>query len=332
MSDAFSTDGYFAARDSVALSAHTGRVRIELTGPDRAKVLHNLTTNDIKRLAPGRGCEAFLTSGQGRTLAFLLVHAEADRLLVRSDLGANDAILGHLAKYALFEDATATDISAGTGEWHLCGPMAEEAVRSLGLPTPEGDLSIAAGSYEGSELRVIRDSPTGRPGLTILRLAGESPQFVLGLRRAVEARGGSLMNVGSFEALRIEAGTPASGRDVTPANLPQEVDRDARAISFVKGCYLGQETVARLDAMGHVNKILVGAVADTEAVPPPGATLRADDKEVGTVTSSSYSPGWSRGVVLGYARVAHARPGSRLVAIWDGGEVGLTVHARPMLS
>ena len=108
---------YDAAIRSVAMIGRTDRVRIELTGPDRVKVLNNLTTNDIKRLAPGRGCEAFLTSGQGRTLALLQVHAEEDRLLLRADPGTAGAILGHLGKYGLFEDATpSVDVSASSGE------------------------------------------------------------------------------------------------------------------------------------------------------------------------------------------------------------------------
>ncbi len=98
----------------------------------------------------------------------------------------------------------------------------------------------------------------------------------------------------------------------------------------MKGCYLGQETVARLDAMGHVNKILVGAVAESDVVPPPGATLEADGKAVGTVTSSGFSPGWSRGVILGYVKTYHASPGSALVVSWDGGTTRTVVHAWPM--
>ncbi len=322
---------YAAARNSVALAGRSDRVRLELAGPDRIKVLQNLTTNDIKRLVPGRGCEAFLTNGQGKTLGFLLVHAEDDRLLLRADPGTAEAILGHLAKYGVFEDATPSDISAETGEWHLVGPAADDVARSLGLPIPDGDLGIARGRHEGVEVRVIREAPTGLPGLTILGPGGEGPGFPRAIRTGIDERGGAPLVHEAFEALRIEAGTPVFGLDVTSVNLPQEVNRDDRAISFVKGCYLGQETVARLDAMGHVNKILLGAVADSEAVPSPGATLRADGKDVGVVTSSAYSPGWSRGVVLGSARVAHAKPGSRLVATWDGGEVALTVHAWPMV-
>ncbi len=319
-------DRHDAAVRKAALVGRSDRVRIELTGPDRAKVLHNLTTNDIKRLTPGRGCEAFLTSGQGRTLAFLLVHAEDDRLLLRSDPGTAEAILGHLSKYGLFEDVTPVDISSGTGEWHLFGPLADDVARSAGLPVPEADLGIA----RDGEIRIIRESPTGLPGLTILWPSAVDTESVGKLRKAIDQHGGALVDHETFEVLRIEAGMPVFGPDVTPANLPQEANRDARAISFVKGCYLGQETVARLDAMGHVNKILVGAVAENEAAPPPGATLEADGKVVGTVTSSGFSPGWTRAVILGYVKTSHAGPGSALVVNWEGRTTRAVVHAWPM--
>ena len=323
--------GYVAATRSVGFADRGDRVRIEVSGPDRAKLLHNLSTNEIKRLAPGRGAETFLTNGQGRTLALLLVHAELDRLLVRSDPGTADAILAHLAKYGLFEDATILDVSSETAEWHLVGPRAEEVASSLRLPIPATDLGIETGSIAGRAVTVVREDPTGRPGLTVQATKGNAEDVASTIKAAVESCGGGIITPVAFDSLRIEAGTPVFGRDITPANLPQEVGRDARAISFVKGCYLGQETVARLDAMGHVNKILFGAVADSDRIPPPGATLQADGKDVGVVTSSADSPGWSRGVVLGYVKVAHAGPGSNLVATWDGGTVGLTVHARPML-
>ena len=136
----------------------------------------------------------------------------------------------------------------------------------------------------------------------------------------------------TFRALRIEAGTAIFGLDITDANLPQEVNRDVRAISFVKGCYLGREiAVARLDRDGSRQQ---DARRRQWPVPNPRAArapvLVADGKPIGTVTSSALSPGWSRGVVLGYVKTAHAAPGSALVATWDGGSTGLVVHTWPM--
>jgi folate-binding protein YgfZ len=168
---------------------------------------------------------------------------------------------------------------------------------------------------------VIRESPTGRPGLTLIFASADRPSFP-------EV---ATLDPETFETLRIEGGTPCFGRDITAANLPQEVDRNAVAISFVKGCYLGQETVARLDALGHVNKVLIGAIAENERVPSPGSILRADGKDVGVVTSSTFSPASSRGVVIGYVKSAQAGPGVELTAVGDRGSIALFVHPFPLL-
>jgi folate-binding protein YgfZ len=324
--------GYDAATHSVALIDRSDRVRIEVSGPERAKMLHNLTTNDIKRLKPGAGTEAFLTSSQGRTLAFLAVHGEEDSLLVRSDPGTAEAILSHIAKFGLFEDATTRDISAETVEWHLVGPSAEGVVIALLGVEVGPDLSMTIGLHDGQPVQVIRESLSARSGITLIASRDNFDGLSAALLEAVTKSGGHSLSSEEFDALRIEAGTPYFGRDLTATNLPQEVNRDARAISFVKGCYLGQETVARLDALGHVNKILFGAVADNDRVPAVGATLRANDKDVGVVTSSAFSPGWSRAVVMGYVKVAHAQPGSRLTAVSGEESVGLEVKSWPMLA
>jgi tRNA-modifying protein YgfZ len=323
--------GYIAANRTVAMADRSDRVRLVLAGPDRAKTLHNLTTNDVKRLAVGRGVEAFLTNGQGRTLAYLLIHNEGDRLLVRSDAGTAEAILGHIGKYGVFDETTVTDVTSETVEWHVVGPLSGELARSLGLTLPDDDLALTEGVVTGRRIALIRENPTGQPGLTIVAASEDLTIVSDALRSALEAHSGERLDRGGFESLRIEAGTPVFGADINAANLPQEVNRDDRAINFVKGCYLGQETVARIDALGHVNKILFGATTRNEDVLPVGATLRRDGKDVGVITSSAYSPGWGLGVVLGYAKVAAVVPDATLVAISDGGSTDLVIRRLPML-
>jgi folate-binding protein YgfZ len=122
-----------------------------------------------------------------------------------------------------------------------------------------------------------------------------------------------------FEILRIEAGTPVFGKDVTEKNLPQEFARDDRAISFVKGCYLGQETVARIDAVGHVNQVLKGLSFEPgTACPAPGSALEADGKRVGTITSAVDSPGRGHPVALGLIRTGFASAGTVLQVSIEG--------------
>jgi tRNA-modifying protein YgfZ len=307
--------GYRAAREGAAWSDRSGRVRLEVAGPDRAKFLHNLTTNDVKRLPVNRGCEAFVTSPQGKALAYVKILACADSILVCTDPGGLVLALPHFQKYGLFDDIVLEDRSETTFEFHLAGPGAEELLRIAGaqLPAP-GELAHVATAVADCHLLLVRESPTGRPGLTLIG-ARSSAAKVAGLLRAQgHDLGLAELDLESFEVLRIEAGTPVFGRDVTEKNLPQEIGRDAQAINFVKGCYLGQETVARLDALGHVNQILKGLLLAPQAsAPAPGSVLEANGKRVGFVTSSAISPGWGAPVALAMVRTSHARAGAALV-------------------
>ncbi|WP_435009862.1 YgfZ/GcvT domain-containing protein [Tundrisphaera lichenicola] len=306
----------------------SGRSRLEISGPDRAKFLHNLVTSDVKRLAEGSGSEAFVTSPQGKTMAYITILATDRAILLRTEPESLEGILPHLRKYGVFDDVSIDDISSTTFEFHLIGSKLGQALAGRGFEAiPDRPLAHAGVAIEGAEIRFVRESPTGRPGLTLI-----GPIEAAGpIRALLEGEGLPELDPSTFEALRIEAGTPVSGRDVTPNHLPQEVGRDAQAINFVKGCYLGQETVARLDALGHVNKILKGFRVEGEIVPPPGSSLMAEGKAVGTVTSSAWSSGWGGPVALGYVRVAQAEPGTRLDLTFEGGEARATVADLPML-
>jgi folate-binding protein YgfZ len=325
---------YRALSRSVVLFDRSGRDRIEVTGPDRAKFLHNLTTNDVKRLAVGHGHESFVTSLQGRTLGYVTLLAGEDRILVRSEPGAFATLMPHLRKYGAFDDIAIDDATARTFELHLAGPLADELVRRLGatLPAPR-ELDHEATRLGDVAVRVVREAPTGRPGLSLIGAAADAPTVLERLHAEGASHGLADGDPATFEAARIEAGTPCFGRDVTADNLPQELGRDARAINFVKGCYLGQETVARIDALGHVNKDLRGLKLPPGPVPPAGTPIVVDGKTVGTVTSSADSQGWSHPVALAYLRSAFAKAGTEVtLPLADSGTTLTAVVADlPML-
>ncbi|WP_261345598.1 CAF17-like 4Fe-4S cluster assembly/insertion protein YgfZ [Paludisphaera soli] len=318
-----SLEPYRAVDEAAAWIDRSARVRWDVSGPDAAKFLHNVTTNDVKRLATGRGCEAFVTSLQGKTLAYVAIVARSEGFLLRADAGGLDLARAHLQKYGVFDDVTMEDVSATTVEYHVAGPRAAEWLERAGGSAPEaGDPASTATRAGDVDVLCIRESPTGRPGFTLIAPAADAPALIEMMKNADLAE----LTAEDFEALRIEAGTPVFGREVTEKNLPQEIARDDRAISFVKGCYLGQETVARLDALGHVNKILKGLrFAPGDPTPSLGAALEADGKAVGTVSSAAFSPGWGAAVGLGIVRVAHAEPGTSLV--WRRPEDGATFPA-----
>ncbi len=316
---------YHQARTSIVLFNRSDRGRLEILGPDRAKFLHNLTTNDIKRMVRGTGCEAFITNLQGKTLGYITVLADDPQLLVRTDPGALAGVLPHLQKYGVFDDVTLEDVGPSTFEFHIVGPKLSEISVGLIGDLPEKDLSHTRGLVGDRQVWFIREAPAGLPGLTLIGRIEDRDEVL----REIHALGIEDGDLSAFDALRIEAGTPVYGRDVNPENLPQEIGRDLQAISFTKGCYLGQETVARLDALGHVNKLLKGLVFDQGAVPLLGSPLRFEGKPVGHVTSAATSPGRGTGVGLGIIRIAHIQPGTVLSLDVEGVERNATVCNLP---
>jgi folate-binding protein YgfZ len=266
-------------------------------------------------LKPGEGREAFVTSPQGKTLAWVTIHALPDAILVRGESGVSQAILPHFQKYGPFDDVTWTDRGPSTFEWHVVGP--------LRVDSPYGDLGINQGVVAGKAITLIREAPAGEDGWTLIGEASEA-----------EAIGQEMRHIGvvslspdEFEARRTEAGTPGP-YDVTPENLPQEFERDARAINFKKGCYLGQETVARLDALGHVNRVFRGFRVEGDEMLAHGTPLKSEDgKVVGELTSTAYSRRFGSLIGLGLVRTKLAAPGTLLTT--DTGR-RVVVSALPM--
>lgn len=280
------------------------RVRLSISGPDRAKFLHNLTTNEVKKLPVSQGREAFVTSLQGKTLGFITIHGLDNRLIVRADDAATDLIVPHFQKYGLFDDIQLENETGQTFEFHVAGPRVEQlfgAIVEKPLPSDEyGLIEIEQGAHR---ILAIRESPTGRPGFTLIGPLDAKSDVLDRLTEAGKGLGSVELDRETFDILRIEAGTPEFGRDLTEKNLPQELGRDDRAISFVKGCYLGQETIARIDAIGHVNQMLRGfRLNSPKGRLAPGDVLRADGKQVGHLTSTAFSPGWNTWIALGYLR------------------------------
>jgi folate-binding protein YgfZ len=315
---------YAALTQAVALVDLTGRTQIELAGADRVRFLHNLCTNEIRKLAVGAGCEAFLTSVQGKTLAHVFVFAGPETLVVDTVAGQAEAILKHLDHYLVSEQVTLTDRSDEWGEVLVAGPAAAELLASLcGAELPGELLAHRSVALAGRPASLRRAEITAGGGF----LVSAARDAVTTIVDAIVAAGAIPCAMAAFDAARIEHGFPLFGQDITPANLPQEVGRDRQAISFVKGCYLGQETVARIDALGHVNKLLVGLRFAGPGAPEAGLKVQNGQTDVGHVTSVAYSPRFQAAIGLGYVRRGHEASGTKLSSA--AGEV--EVVALPMI-
>ena len=299
---------YRAARDRAAVIDLCDRTKIELSGADRVTFLHNLCTNDVKGLSAGNGCEAFLTSAQAKILGHLYVFASPESLVVDTVAGQAEGLIAHLDHYHIRESVTLKDRTSEWAELLVCGPLAAGLLEKLGAVVPDKALAHAESTLQGPKCFVRRHDLAGEPSYAIVAAREDAESIWNALV------GGGAVPAGrrAFETLRVEAGVPFYGIDVTDAHLPQEVGRDQQAISFTKGCYIGQETVARIDSYGHVNRKLVGLKIVGEDVPDRGAKVVRDEKEVGQTTSAVFSPQLQSPIALAYVRRGSEAVGTAL--------------------
>ena len=296
---------YVALTTGAGLVDCSDRTQLELSGDDRAKFLNNLTTNAVGALQPGQGCETFVLDVRGHVIGHLLVFSTPDTLVLDTGPGQAERLLAHLERYHIREQVEFHDRSAEWGELLLAGTGAEDLLKQAAAASlPLDYLGHAEVSVVGQFVWLRR-----------IAIAGPTSFFISGPRAAIAVAGIALESAGALrcgaaalETVRIEAGWPRYGLDITDQNLPQEVGRDRYAISFTKGCYLGQETVARIDALGHVNKQLTAVRFTGQEVPRPGTELRHGGKAIGTATSSTFSPRLNSALTLAYVRREHLAP------------------------
>jgi folate-binding protein YgfZ len=300
---------YQALVEGAGLVDFRQRMRIAVGGADRVKFLNGFCTSDVKRLSVGEGCEAFITSAQGKTIGHVQIYCEHDALLVETVSGQAKRLIAHLDRYVIREDVVLHDRSTERAAVLLAGRHAGDVLQQLGVAEiPLQRLQWRPATIANCEV-CLRCVDFVRPWGILVESSAESWKAV---GEELLRQGGRACGHEAFEAARIEAGFPWFGRDISERNLPQEVGRDELAISFTKGCYLGQETVARIDALGHVNRVLCGVRWQAAQVPSSGEKLSDGGQEVGEVTSATYSPRLKSALALAYVKRGHQAQGTQL--------------------
>jgi len=292
-----------------ALRRLPGRGLVRTTGADRVRFLNGMLTADVAKLAPGGLAPSLQLDRKGHVLAELWLLCEPEALLLDVGPGSEAELLAVLEKHVIADDVAFQSLSAGVLELGLEGPGAPAAAQATGAPAPAPG-SFARADFAGESLLWLAEGSVSAEGLRVI-----APRAVAAeLERALAL---PLLDPGAAELLRIHAAIPELGRDVGPRNFPQEA-RLERAISFKKGCYVGQEIVARIQSRGAVNRVLVKLA--TESLVAPGANIEIDGASVGQVTSSAESP-VTGALALAYLKVEHATPGQRVLIDSVGGEV-----------
>lgn len=313
---------YAAANSVAALYDSAAHGRIWMRDRDRAALLHRLSTNHIERLAPGQGTQTVLTTPIGRIIDLLTVYVFDETLLLVTSPGRGQAIFNYLRKNIFFNDKVKLeDATATLGQLTLYGPQAPALLAELGLPGADlPAFAVATASWGDEPLYVARTRPIGGEGFNLIA----PPQALAGLAEALRARGTATLDEATHEVLRVEQGYGAYGRELSQEYIPLETGLWG-AVSFNKGCYVGQEIIARMESRGRLAKQLRGLrLLAQPALPPepptPLAKLDAAGKEAGDLTSVVESPRHGL-IALAYVRTAYAEPGTRLIAAGAEAEV-----------
>ena len=286
------------------------RSQVELTGGDRLAFLNNFCTNDVGTLGNGSGCETFLTNVKGRVLAHGFLFVEADSVWLETVPDQAAAIITHLDRYLIREDVQLHDQSAEQAQL-LVACRTPCRIGDFELPTEGQRFEHFTADFQGAALRVRR-VPLGTGSGLLLSVERPAVADLWSSLCQADCRPAGEL---ALQALRISAGFPVYGVDITDDNLAQEVGRTQQCISFSKGCYLGQEPIARIDAMGHINRALRGFRLQKGPVPPAGSLILSETNAaaVGCVTSSSELSVDGPPVALGYVKTAASTPGHQVV-------------------
>ena len=316
-------DAYAAARSAAVLADLSARQWLRLTGEDRASFLHGMCTNDIKGLPEGRATYAALLTSKGAMVCDARVWKRQDDLLVDVEPGLGPKAKEFLDKYLISEDAEIHDVTPEWGLLGLYGPKAGAVLKAaLGVDAPEMNRFVTV-PFEGREVRVVGAELLSPGGVELAAPVEALAALDAKLMEAGASLGLVRIGFEALEVLRVEAGVPRYGQDMEDKTIPLEANLE-RAIHYNKGCYIGQEVIARATFRGHMNRKLMGLLLG-EGAPAPLSELRSGEKKVGWITSVVRSPSAGQNVALGYVHRDFLEPGTKLEVVGGG-----TAEVRPL--
>ncbi|HET6973833.1 MAG TPA: glycine cleavage T C-terminal barrel domain-containing protein [Pyrinomonadaceae bacterium] len=304
---------YEVVRDGGAglidLSAVRGRIRV--SGSEATMFLNGLITNDVKNLAQNRWMPAAFPTVQGRLIgAVRVIRGSEPAFLIDTEMASHEAVLKTITRFTLAGDFKVADVTGETALLTVQGQGATEVIGKV-FNTGPSDLPDK-GVAEMDGVTILRASHTGEEGFDIVIDTSRKAEF----QQSLEAAGAQPIGDDTFEILRVEAGIARFGQDMDETNVVPETNLD-EAVSYTKGCYVGQEIIVRIKHRGHPAKKLTGLRFETDQQIESGAVIRStENQEIGRVTSAVISPRQGS-IGLGYVRYEYLAEGTRVV-VGDG--------------
>ncbi len=321
---------YSAVRDGGAgLIDLSSRGRILVSGSEAVMFLNGLITNDMKTLAANSWMVAAFPNVQGRLLAVVRILNRPDGFLIDTEEATHQKVLPLLDRFTLAGDFRVTDLTNQTATISLQGIKAAKVLSAIfGEEVSNvARRQVASARLNQTDLTIIRATQTGEDGFDLFVDAAEAGP----LRQALIDASATSVSEAVAETLRIEAGIPRYGVDMDETTIVTETNLDD-AVSFTKGCYLGQEIIVRIKHRGHVAKKLTGMILERDATIEAGAKVfSSDDKEIGRVTSFTFSPRLDRKIALGYVKYDYLAAGTSVKVPTNLGEIDAQIAELPFV-
>ncbi len=298
------------AHDSVLVVPNRDRATLVVTGADRVSWLNGLVTSDLAKKGVGEASYGLFVGRNGRILADVFVVLDETRALASVPVAVVAGLQKHLDHYLVMEDAEVAANVDGFETWTVHGPQSEGV--------------LAAARRQGGVGGLV--DRTGLGGAIVLAPVERAAAVRSAIESSSAERGGAVGDDGAWEALRLECAVARFGLDFDDKAYPQEAALEKVAVSFSKGCYLGQEVVCMLELRGHVNRKLAALIIDAGHAPPPGTTVAdAAGGAIGVITSSGMSLSRGKPIAFAMLKRAHTEPGARVFV----GAAGARVVERP---
>lgn len=327
-----------AVRTSVGITDISHRGRIRVTGEDRTTWLQSIISNDILPLKPGQGIYSSLLTHKGKMVSYFRVYPLPESIWVEDAGEIGDTTFQALRKFLLY--GTKAKMEQATESWGLLlvsGPRATDLIntafkvdaKALDALRPLNVLTATIGAHQAL---LIRSEETGEVDIEVLVPTDGLVEAWDSLWEIGSPMGLRAIGSDTRDALRIEAGFPKAGIDLNEEIVPPEANLEGKAFSLSKGCYPGQEVVARMDTYGSVRRRLIGLVLKDPVIPSKGTKLFSGDREVGWVTSAAHSPQLGRTIAFGFPLRDFATAGTILALELDDGKHEATVQPLPFYS
>jgi folate-binding protein YgfZ len=323
-----SNDEYLSVREkSAGLIDLSARGRVRVSGSEALLFLNGLLTNDMKTLGDNQWMSAIFPNVQGRFLAAVRIAKLESSYLIDTEAVTTQKVLQLIERFTLAGDFKVSDETSGTVQLSVQGKTAAEIVESaLGFSISDG-TERGAQQFEWREKKIslIHSSHTGEKGVDLI----VGNELARDLWSALHDAGAVPVGYETFETLRIEAGIPRYGRDMDESNVVTETNLED-AVSFTKGCYIGQEIIIRIKHRGHVAKKLTGLTAE-DIVDSNSVINSSEGKEIGKTTSATFSPSMNKFIALGYVRYEYLAPGTEVMVSSNGKPLAARVTELPFI-